>query len=127
MPGLLGSLQLALQRPLSHELLVPLTHAKDSASHLMDIVNDLISLSAIESGTLQLERRRFDLCQLCDELGEQIAPRMAAKKLAFELQKGASLPTMVMGDRHRLQQVCHAGLEPQTSRRGPSVLLYSHV
>ena len=34
--------------------IVPLSHAKDSASHLMDIVNDLISLSAIESGTLQL-------------------------------------------------------------------------
>ena len=49
-----GSLQLALQRQLPAELLVPLSHAKDSASHLMDIVNDLISLSAIESGTLQL-------------------------------------------------------------------------
>ena len=30
---------------------------------------------------------------------------MAAKKLAFELTKGATLPTMVMGDRHRLQQI----------------------
>ena len=56
---------------------MPLTHAKDSASHLMDIVNDLISLSAIEAGTLQLERCRFDLRKLCDDLKEQCAPRLA--------------------------------------------------
>ena len=63
-----GSLQLALQRQLPAELLVPLSHAKDSASHLMDIVNDLISLSAIESGTLQLGTRR------------RAAPRRAASQ-----------------------------------------------
>ena len=45
---------------------------------------------------------------------------MAAKKLAFELTKGATLPTMVMGDRHRLQQILSHLLENglQFTKRG---------
>ena len=45
---------------------------------------------------------------------------MAAKKLAFELIKGATLPTMVMGDRHRLQQILTHLLENglQFTKRG---------
>ncbi|KAL3916873.1 MAG: hypothetical protein SGPRY_006635 [Prymnesium sp.] len=105
--GLLGSLELALQRSRTAELMVPIRHATTAARHLHDMLNDLLSLSAIEAGTLELERQVFSLTNLLSSLHSQLEQRARSKDLKFESILDENVPALALGDRHRIEQVLH--------------------
>jgi signal transduction histidine kinase len=86
---------------------VPLRHATSSAHHLRDLINDLLALSAIEAGTLQLERQKFNLRESLDGLIEKTAQRAGDKHLSFDTRLDDALPKHILGDRHRIEQVLH--------------------
>ncbi|CAK0761850.1 two-component system, sensor histidine kinase and response regulator [Gammaproteobacteria bacterium] len=76
----------------------------DSASqHLLSIINDILDLSKIESGRLQLESTNFSLSSILDNVASIIGQSARDKGLLIEID-GDSVPLWLRGDPTRLRQ-----------------------
>jgi PAS domain S-box-containing protein len=76
-----------------------------SADALLRILNDILDLSKIEAGRLELERVPFDLSTVVADVGELYGPDAVAKGLDFVVDVDPSLPGQVEGDPGRVRQV----------------------
>jgi signal transduction histidine kinase/CheY-like chemotaxis protein len=76
---------------------------EDSARHLLSIINDILDLSKIESGRLDLEQANFALATLFDHVRSLISEQAVAKGLAIEIDTDR-LPLWLRGDPTRLRQ-----------------------
>ena len=75
-----------------------------SGEHLLDLINDVLSLSRIEAGAMALERSTFDLRALLDNVAELMRVRAEAKDLWLRVELG-ELPRAVEGDARKLSQI----------------------
>ena len=76
---------------------------EDSTRHLLSIINDILDLSKIESGRLELEQANFALVTLFDHVRSLISEQAGAKGLAIEVDTDG-LPLWLRGDPTRLRQ-----------------------
>ncbi len=76
-----------------------------SASHLLELINDILAISKFESNQLTLEKDNFDLYDLLDELAQELQPKAALKHLELIFQKDDNLPQYVIADREKLSKV----------------------
>ena len=106
MNAILGFSQL-LQRDqgLSDQQQQQVTTITRSGEHLMEIINDILEMSRIESGRVTLNPSTFDLHQLLDDLERMFALRTQAKNLRFHVERSDDVPRYVMGDEIKLRQV----------------------
>lgn len=74
-----------------------------SGEHLLGLINDVLSITKIEAGKLDLYEERFDLCRMLGELEEMFRDRAGGLTLIFDSAPG--LPTSVRGDEGKLRQV----------------------
>ena len=73
--------------------------------HLLDIINDILDISKIEAGRLQLEHLPFSPMEAADSVAALMAGQAAAKGIAFSLEAGSVMPSAVMGDPTRFRQI----------------------
>lgn len=78
---------------------------KESSSHLLTIVNDLLDLSKIEAGQLTFEHIDFDLKRLIDSTIKILQPLANKKKLAVHVDHQGDADIVVKGDPSRIRQV----------------------
>ena len=76
-----------------------------SAHHLLNLLNDILDFSRIESGRLTLHEQPFDLQQLLSDLRLLFLPRAQAKGLALELACDQAMPRYITADAGKLRQV----------------------
>lgn len=76
-----------------------------SGETLLTLVNDILDLSKIESGKLELEMQPFTLAHCLDEVLALAACPAAAKKLEVNYLIGPTVPPLIIGDRIRLRQI----------------------
>jgi two-component system sensor histidine kinase/response regulator len=76
----------------------------DAAHHLMGIINDVLDLSKIDAGKLELEALDFDLDEMLARSCSMVAGSAHAKGLELHVDSG-DLPRQVRGDPTRLSQV----------------------
>jgi PAS domain S-box-containing protein len=81
------------------------SHIQNDSLHLLDLINDLLDLSKIEAGRLELRYEAVYLDVVIAEAISSVQPRATAKCL--EIEKDISLPTPVWADRLRVKQVLH--------------------
>jgi signal transduction histidine kinase/FixJ family two-component response regulator len=108
--GILGYAQILKRHPvLPQEQLHGLNIIESSGKHLLMLINDVLDLAKVESGTIDLYQTDFHLPIFLNSVGELIRIRADHKGLTFRLEDtpaGAeSLPTYVHGDERRLRQV----------------------
>jgi PAS domain S-box-containing protein len=72
--------------------------------HLTDLVDDLLDVSRVTRGLVQIERHPLDVKDVLHSAIEQARPLMEARRHHFTLDE-TSVPTRVLGDRTRLVQV----------------------
>ena len=77
----------------------------ESAQSLAGIISDILDLSKIEAGKLQLEATRFDLGALLQTLQRSHATLAGARGLTLTLERAPGLGGAVVGDALRLRQV----------------------
>ncbi len=82
-----------------------LQRAYDNADRLGTIVEDLNMIAKLESDTLQLVQKAFDLRQLLDEVFADALPFAQANHVNLICEPSKMLPIMVMADRDRIRQV----------------------
>lgn len=77
----------------------------DSGRVLLTVLNDILDLSRIEAGKLELEQRDFNLRHAAGSLSELWSQAAAMKGLTFACEIADNVPEMVVGDEVRLRQV----------------------
>ena len=68
-----------------------------SGEHLLGMVDDVLSLSRIEAGRIELKREAFDLVQMLQDIGRMFKSRAEGKGLRFDLELDADLPPYAAG------------------------------
>ncbi|MBN2863063.1 MAG: PAS domain S-box protein, partial [Bacteroidales bacterium] len=76
-----------------------------SGNHLLTLVNDVLDYNKMESGKIVFERAQFDLNDFLDDILRSYSFRSKAKKLNFEIRREGDLPSQVIGDQIRLNQI----------------------
>lgn len=76
-----------------------------AAAGLLELINDILDLSKIEAGHVDLESIPFDLHDLIDKTAESMAVRAHAKKIELIAFVHPDVPPCVLGDPTRLRQV----------------------
>ena len=82
-----------------------LAHLVDAAESLNEIVSNVLDLSKIEAGHLQLEQAEFDLHALAQASFEGCASLGRERGLDMQLQLAPELPRWVVGDALRVRQI----------------------
>lgn len=78
---------------------------RDSSDRLLNLINDILDLSKVEVGHLELEHAPFDLHSLLEAVVELLAPLSHRKGLELLLDIGEGVPGTLTGDPDRLRQV----------------------
>ncbi len=76
-----------------------------SGSHLLRLIEDLLDITAIEAGKVDVVEEPVDLYRLLDDLHEMMAPAAREKGLRYETYQAAEFPRVVCTDGRRLRQV----------------------
>jgi len=103
--ALMGLTRMLMDSPVNPEQANWLQLMDNSAQSLLTLLNDILDLSRIESGKLQMEHTRYELAQELQESVGPYAEQARGKPLEFELEVSPDLPRWVMGDPGRLRQV----------------------
>ena len=72
---------------------------------LLQIVDEILDLSKIESERIQIENMRFSIFQVLDEVMSLLRPQAVAKGLQFEMTKSLDLAESVVSDPTRFRQI----------------------
>ena len=76
-----------------------------ASESLLEIINDLLDLSKIESGSLDLESEPFDPVEVVNKVQQTLASSATPKDISFSVRTDSNLPRLVKGDALRLRQV----------------------
>jgi signal transduction histidine kinase len=82
-----------------------LNHTRQSADHLMTVINDILDYSQLQAGQLVIQSETFELRKTIENAFELFLPRVKSMDLAYRMEIDEDLPQWVHTDRHRLMQV----------------------
>ena len=108
-----------------------------AGSDLLQLINDILDLSKVEAGRMDIHAERFPLSALLEDVQATFQPLTAEKGLEFAVEADPEAPTELRTDRQRLRQVLgnllsnavkfteqghvmlRVGRDPRTARRTP--------
>ena len=105
MSGVLGMAQLLLDSPLSADQRELAASMMRSGESLLRILNDILDLSKLEAGRLDIASAPFESRTLFEECVELMAPVATAKHVDLCLDLDANVPPVLVGDALRVRQV----------------------
>ena len=76
-----------------------------AGNDLLDLINDILDISKVEAGKLELSPENMAVGSLVDSLKNTFEPLAGQKKLAFEVVVDAATPASLYTDRQRVEQV----------------------
>jgi signal transduction histidine kinase/CheY-like chemotaxis protein len=82
-----------------------LANIKLSGEHLLGLVNEILDMSKIENGRLELEDKTFDLERLSEDVIAMVRPLIQKKEQKLIIDIDGRMHTLVSGDEQRLRQV----------------------
>jgi signal transduction histidine kinase/FixJ family two-component response regulator/HPt (histidine-containing phosphotransfer) domain-containing protein len=86
----------------SRESLAAINH---SGTSLLNIVNDLLDISSIESGEMELRTGEYSLPSLVSSAAASAKLRIGSKPIQFRLEVDKNLPLKLYGDKQRVRQI----------------------
>jgi PAS domain S-box-containing protein len=105
MSGVLGMLSLLLETRLDEQQRGYADTAYNSANLLLDLLNDILDLSKVEAGRMELEYIPFDLTETVQEVIDLMRVRAETKGLLLPHTAEGTLPRAVRGDPVRIRQI----------------------
>ena len=105
MNAIVGMADLLSETPLNEDQREYVQIFRDAGSNLLSVINDVLDLSKIEAGHLDLDIADFDLNDLVQRAAELVAVRASEKNLELAYQIQPDVPTSLVGDPNRLRQV----------------------
>ncbi len=105
MNGIMGMSELALKTPLNSQQRTYLDTVHQSAEALMRLLNDILDVSKIEAGKMQLERVVFDLHEVVIDAARVLGATATRKQVELICRIAPDLPVQVVGDAGRVRQI----------------------
>ena len=103
--GIIGMIRLVLDTELTFVQRQHLTIVEKSADILLLLLNDLLDLSKIEAGVMELEKKRFRIASIYDYVHNLVALRIKDKGLSLTFSLSEDVPRELIGDELRLGQI----------------------
>jgi PAS domain S-box-containing protein len=105
MNAIIGMTQLALDMELAPELRDYLRSVNSSADSLLGLLNNILDLSKIESGHIDLEKTNFNLLEIVENAAATLALQASEKGVELICRVAPRVPNFLVGDPTRLRQV----------------------
>ena len=105
MSGIIGTADLLGETRLTEEQREYVDITKASATSLLDLINDILDLSKIEAGKLELDEQDFDFHSLFGDLASIMRLKIEEKGIEYLTRIDPDLPVLLKGDPARLRQV----------------------
>ena len=105
MNGVIGMTELLLETRLNDLQRDYASTIHNSAEALLTVINDILDLSKIEAGKMNLETASFDLRALMEEVADLLAPRAHQKHLQITSRVDPGIATRIIGDPIRVRQI----------------------
>jgi len=102
--GFTGIILQGLVGPLNPEQEKQLGMVRDSSRHLLDLINDVLDISKIEAGQLEMVRERFDMREAIDKVARTMRPMAERKGLGLTVEVSPPVG-QVTSDRRRVEQI----------------------
>jgi signal transduction histidine kinase/DNA-binding response OmpR family regulator len=105
MNAVIGMNHLLADTPLTSQQKHFVKSIGENSDALLTLINDILDLSKIESGSLIIERTVFDLIELVEEVVDLMAVRASQQSLRLICQIATDVPGQVLGDPWRIRQI----------------------
>ena len=106
MNGIMGMLTLAQEKlDASHPAAQYLTRAEELSGHLLSLINDILDMSRIEAGKVELEEKAFSLRSLGNKLYDMFAKNLESRGINYEVNFEDMTIDYVIGDELRISQI----------------------
>ena len=105
MNGIMGITGLLLETELDHAQRSHAETVMECAESLLTLINDILDISKVEAGKIEVESIDFDLQSSLDDFLSILAVRARKKGLAFFCQIDPDVPMLLSGDPGRLRQI----------------------
>ena len=105
MNAIIGYTNLAMQEAPSPEMKDYLRKIDSSSQHLLSLINDILEMSRIESGKIELDYVPVDICSVFDDMRELFAEQMRQKVIYFSVLTSQVKNRYVWCDRKNLNRV----------------------
>lgn len=106
MNAILGFTQLLIRSPnTSGDQKETLLKVDKAGNHLMDIINDVLEISKIEAGAMEIKPTSFDLGALLEDVGQMFSFRCEQKTLDWKFNNHIAPELPVIGDQSKIRQI----------------------
>jgi two-component system sensor histidine kinase/response regulator len=105
MNGVIGFVNLLMDTPLNNDQKEFAQTIRASSESLLAIINDILDLSKIESGKLDLNLAVTNAREIVEEVGEMMLPRAESKNLELSIWFDPAAPSFIETDPGRFRQV----------------------
>lgn len=103
--GIMGMLQLLQTTSLDKEQDEFATYARASCRRLTNLLSDILDISKIDSGHMELVPSEFSLMDISESLRQLFGPPAEQAGISFAVDISPDLPEIVIGDSNRLHQI----------------------
>ncbi len=105
MNAISGMAEIILRESKRPEITEYATGIRNACGSLLAIINDILDISKIESGKLDIVNAEYSLAELLDDIINLSRMRMESKSLAFFAYIDSTLPAKMIGDESRIKQI----------------------
>ncbi|MDR2901060.1 MAG: response regulator [Treponema sp.] len=105
MNAIIGMTQIAKNSDDPERVRYCLNKINDASVHLLGVINDVLDMSKIEAGKLELYNSDFDLKEMIEKVIDVVNFKIEEKNLHFDCHMDDSIPCYIHGDRQLLAQV----------------------
>lgn len=105
MNAIIGMCNIAVRKEKEKEIISLLKNMEHSAKHLLWLINNILDISKIEAGKLELHKSEYGLEAFLYEIANMIFVMLAEKQVAFSIKIEDGTPKRLLGDSVRVREI----------------------
>jgi PAS domain S-box-containing protein len=103
--GIMGMLQMAESTPLTEKQQEYIDSALGASESLLSVINDILDISKVEAGKLEVEEEEFHLREILHVVSQVLRQEAINKKVNLHYTINEDVPSLLIGDSARLRQI----------------------
>lgn len=104
--AILGFSQVLMRNPLlSSEDKKQIKIINKSGDHLLSLINDILDIAKVESGCIELNKEKFNLSLLLEDIKNMFTHRASEKNISFNINYNLATPRYIYSDSKKLKQI----------------------